>query len=241
MNVRVWVGSALSFASAGFLLLLAWPAALVMGFGHPVVPVGMHLLTLGLLVGSAYPALAGLWAGLYGPRSPRPLWLRWAFVCHVSGVIGLVTGFYLGDREWAYWGGHYLAPTGLVLLGLHGIGAARLRPAGSERHLWSHLPVAGLLVTMALGALLVMDALTGKYGLYHPGTIMTHLFSGGFLFLLPLTLLPVKVQSPSTDPGGLRGTPLTLPMLGRYYGPVGAGALAVLIVTTGLVEGADGV
>ncbi len=201
----LFVSTALIFAAAGMVLLLAAPGFVLVGFGHAWVRAVTHLFTLGVLLSGACWLLDRTWARAFGAGAPPARLLAVIWLCHVAGVVLLAWGFFALSTGLAYWGGHYLVPTAVVLLLIHGGVAARRREAGRPRHLWSHVPGMGVLVAMAIGALLVMDARYGAYGIYAPGTILVHLLAGGFLFLLPLLLPeggPFAPAAPAEAAGG---------------------------------------
>ncbi|MDH5750803.1 MAG: hypothetical protein OEZ59_00110 [Deltaproteobacteria bacterium] len=230
--MRAWfIRGAFGFAGLAMGLLIWRPEILRVGFGHPWLPPFTHLLTLGVLLGSAYPLLEQRWVALYGTDSPRRRLLTLALVCQLGGVLIMVAGLMIHNPEMVYWGGHYFVPTAVGLLVAHGVLAVRRRGPGLNRHLWSHLPVAGLLVAVGLGALLVMDALTGDYGIYNARTIVVHLLSGGFLFVLPL--FTQEMLKPGERER--RAGPATQSLL-RYYLPAFTAGAGVMLVAAGMLE-----
>jgi hypothetical protein len=229
---RLFVWSVLAFLAVAVVLLLADPDTLLGGGGRGEMSAITHLLTLGGLLGGYFPLQAGLWRRLYGREPALPL-VTWAVLaCHVSGVGLVAWGFFHGSPLIAHLGGHYLVPTGIVLAFVQGVVTTATRPRGRPRHLAAHLPGLGLLVTMGLGALLVMDAYTGQYGIYTAQTILVHMTSGAFLFFLPLMLLHQSMEengAPSEE-SPIAATAFMLP-------PAGLGALGVLAVALAAMEG----
>lgn len=236
----LFLTTALTFATAGMVLLLAAPDFVLVGFGHAWVRAVTHLFTLGVLLSGAYWLLHRTWARVYGAAAPPARLLAAAWACHVAGVVLLAWGFFALSTGLAYWGGHYLVPTAVVLLLIHGGVAARRREAGRPRHLWSQVPGMGMFLAMAIGALLVMDARYGTYGIYAPGTILVHLLAGGYLFLLPL-LLPEGGPFAPDAAGESAGSPapdgsLELQGAARLLLPLGAASVGVLLVALGLMR-----
>jgi len=205
MIERVLHGTGLLALAIALALALVVPEIVVQGWGHPQLPGLVHLATLGALLSLAYALQQRLWRGLYGERGPWTplLWAAWAL--HVPGVLLLVWGLLWLNPRLAYWGGHYLVPSGIVLALVHGVVAAWRRPQGTPRRLAAHLPGLGLAVAMSLGALLVMEASQPRWALYSLDTILAHLLAAGFLFVLPLLLLPEAVPGASGKPPAMAG------------------------------------
>jgi hypothetical protein len=205
MIERVLHGTGLLALAIALALALVVPEIVVQGWGHPQLPGLVHLATLGALLSLAYALQQRLWRGLYGERGPWTplLWAAWAL--HVPGVLLLVWGLLWLNPRLAYWGGHYLVPSGIVLALVHGVVAAWRRPQGTPRRLAAHLPGLGLAVAMSLGALLVMEASQPRWALYSLDTILAHLLAAGFLFVLPLLLLPEAVLGASGKPPAMAG------------------------------------
>lgn len=220
-------------ATAAGLGLLAWaPEAAIVGWGHPVVPGTVHLLTLGGVLGAAYLAQHATWRALYGPAALwRPL-LAGVLVFQAAGVVLFAWGLLEHNTLLAYVGGHYGVPTGIVLALADGWVAAWRRPPGTPRHAAAHLPGLGLVVAMSIGALLVMDAHTGRYGIYTPATIGMHLLAAGFLFVVPQILLPGALWPAPAD----EHTPSDPLAALRWYAAVGTGALGVLFTALALAD-----
>ena len=175
----------LAFGAAGAVFVAVYPEMVLGGPGHSWVATAIHLFTLGSIFCGAMALQILIWERLYGgQRGWHRLWPLILLV-HVVGLGVMLAGLLPHDVELAYWGGHYLVPTSIVLAAVQGWRAAAKRPRGTPRHLAAHLPGFGLLLVMSLGAMLVMDAATGDYGIYLPGTIFVHLLTGGFLFVLP--------------------------------------------------------
>lgn len=243
MLAVVW--TTLTFTILGQLLLLGQPTLIAEGYAAagPLVKAAVHTFTLGALLSGAYGLLHRTWARLYSAQAPwRPLVVV-AFVLHVPGVALLLWGFVQPSTLAAYWGGHYLVPTGALLLVIHGVVAVLRRPAGTPRNLWSLLPALGLFVAIIFGALLVMEWHRPTYGLYAQPVILVHLLAGGFLFLLPLlcfddTWLAAERDlqaEPRPDDAALPGLELSLHELLRVVLPTlagGAGVLAVAFATS---------
>jgi hypothetical protein len=233
--------TALVALAAALALVAVRPSLAIFGWGDPLLPGAVHLVTLGGVLSLAYLLLGRLWRQLYGGGAAwAPLgWAAWAF--HASGVALLAWGFLHHDPTLAYWGGHYLVPTGVLLALAHGWVAAWRRPRGAPRRLAAHLPGLGLAVTVSLGALLVMDAYTARYGIYTPATILAHALAAGFLFVLPLLLLPdALAQAPPPAPAGHRETAgaagPAVAALARWYAAVAVGASGVLLVVLALAD-----
>ncbi|MCH7478161.1 MAG: hypothetical protein IIA14_08665 [SAR324 cluster bacterium] len=192
---RLFALNALLLPAVG-MGLLAWaPLEATVGPGHAVAAAATHLITLGGVLGGYYVLQPAIFARLYR-RPPAGLFLGpviWA--SQAAGVALLAWGFLRGAPLIAYVGGHYLVPVGIVLAFFQGVVTALRRPAGTPLHPAAHLPGLGLLVTMSLGALLVMDAFGLGYGIYTPQTILVHALAGGFLFFLPLVLLDDCTES----------------------------------------------
>ncbi|HKJ00616.1 MAG TPA: hypothetical protein VKB51_19255 [bacterium] len=217
--------AALLALALALALTLVVPNVVIFGWGHPLLPGPMHLVTLGAIVSGAYALLNRLWRRLYGDGAPWPPLLWAAAALHVVGVALLVWGFLTLDTGLALVGGHYLVPTGLVLLLVHGAVAVWRRPRGTPRWLVTHLPGLGLFVAMSLGALLVMEARTPRWGLYTPDMILMHLLAAGFLFVLPMLLLPGALA----DATAVEQPAAPLALL-RWYAATATGAGGVLLV-----------
>ena len=248
MIERVLHGTGLLALAIALALALVVPEIVVQGWGHPQLPGLVHLATLGALLSLAYALQQRLWRGLYGERGPWTplLWAAWAL--HVPGVLLLVWGLLWLNPRLAYWGGHYLVPSGIVLALVHGVVAAWRRPQGTPRRLAAHLPGLGLAVAMSLGALLVMEASQPRWALYSLDTILAHLLAAGFLFVLPLLLLPEAVPGASGKPPAMAGAsgkppamagasgkpPAPFAALLRWYAATAIGAGGVLLVVLAL-------
>src|SRR5574341_947023 len=74
---------------------------------------------------------------------------------------------------------------------------ASRRSPGAPRQAHLHLPLLGLTATMALGAMIILDAATGRYGLYAPRILLVHGLTGAMLFVLPALWLHGSQASPS--------------------------------------------
>jgi hypothetical protein len=238
MIERVLHGTGLLALAIALALALVVPEIVVQGWGHPQLPGLVHLVTLGALLSLAYALQQRLWRGLYGERAPWTplLWAAWAL--HVPGVLLLVWGLLWLNPRLAYWGGHYLVPSGIVLALVHGVVAAWRRPQGTPRRLAAHLPGLGLAVAMSLGALLVMEASQPRWALYSLDTILAHLLAAGFLFVLPLLLLPEAVLGASGKPPAVPCAsgepPAPFAALLRWYAATAIGAGGVLLVVLAL-------
>ncbi len=227
VSVERWfTWSALLFLGAAMLLLLLQPRAMLAGGGQGALSAFVHLITLGGLLGGYYPLQSRLWSRLYGrpPFLPVALWLIWGL--HTGGVALLAWGFYFRHALAANLGGHYLVPSALALALLQGAATACFRPSGKARHLAAHLPGLGLLVTLSLGALMVMDGYTGQYGIYTRQTILVHMVSGAFLFFLPFALVLQAVDDGEETDAAAGPFSATVPTLL----PGGLGALGVLAI-----------
>ncbi|MDH4224809.1 MAG: hypothetical protein OEW12_04085, partial [Deltaproteobacteria bacterium] len=202
---RILTGSVFLFLLGAMLLLTLHPMAGMINGAAAEHPALVHLLGLGGVLGGYYRIYSGLFRRLYGP-SPWEgrLWPVIA-ATHLTGVVLMVIGFHNSNPLLIYIGGHYLLPTGICLSVLLGALMARNRPRGVPRYGVFHLPGAGLLVAMSLGALMAMDAFLGIYGIYGPRTILIHALSAGFLFVMPaFTLAPLGRRIP---PAGLDPEP----------------------------------
>ena len=225
--------------AAALLLAAAHPGLVLSGSGHPLLPGALHLATLGGIVSLAYAQQHGQWRRLYGQRAPWTPLLWFAWMLHVDGLALLAWGFLAQDTKLALVGGHYLAPTGIVLALAHGWTAAWRRPRSSERWLAAHLPALGLAVAGSLGALLAMEARQPRWGLYVPATILAHLLAAGFLFVLP-TLLLTAALPPAPSSRGPRGAPAGAAGSATQAAPPGS-ALALLRWYAMTAVGAGGV
>jgi len=236
---------------AGMALLLAAPDIALIGFGHRLLTGQIHLLTLGGLLTGYYLAQLRMWPRLYGSAAVWrwPLPVIWFF--HIPGLLTFLWGLFTQDALIAYWGGHYMIPTGIVASLVHGLRAARRRIPGSPRLLAAHMPGLGLVGVMSLGSLLVMDARTAQYAIYTPDTIFMHLLVGGFLFVVPFLLLPTALprgdaragftpdarEADTPIPGGSNfNAPLA-----RWYALAALGGGGVFLVALALApEGSPG-
>jgi hypothetical protein len=238
--------------AGAFAVALDSPWAVIVGWGQGRLAGMVHLATLGGVVSLAYALQNGLWRRLYGERAPWPPLLWAAAALHAAGVALLAWGFLWPDPRVAVWGGHYLVPTGIVLALAHGIVAAwRRQGQGAQRaprRLAAHLPMVGLVVAMSLGALLVMEAHDPRWGLYTPETILAHLLAAGFLFVVPLLLLPgalAAAQAQLAAPGSAAPSaaspapalPAGVAALLRWYVAQAVGAGGVLLVVLGQWRG----
>ena len=234
---RLFAWSALLFVGVALAVLLGEPDALLPAGDGGAARSLVHLLTLGGVLSGYYVLQNALWERLYGrgPAWPRLTLLVWAL--HVSGVALLAGGFFVHSTLVAHVGGHYLVPTGMVLALAQGVGAAFRRPPGAPRQLAAHLPGLGLLVTIMLGAMMVLDAYGGEYGIYTAHTILVHALSGAFLFFLPFVLCGHGPQAP--DSGEAEGrTDLPFSSTALLLPPVGLASLGVLTVAlSGVPEG----
>lgn len=211
---------------AGLGLMGARPAAVLAAPAAAVVPAMVHLFTLGGVLGAYFAIQRRIWHGAYGPPEPRRRGaLRGLFalvlLCQVVGLALLAWGFATRNAPRTYLGGHYILPAAIVLFEVLGALLARGRGARPVQ-LMAHLPGLGLLLAMSLGSLLVMDASTGRYGVYGPATVLLHALAAGFLFLFPLILSEPhglgfgRAGIPAGDGGG-----------SAWGGPL-AGALSLL-------------
>ena len=219
------------FLTVGMALLAVRPGALVFPGGGWLAAALIHLITLGGMVSSYYLLTLRLLPRLYG-RTPAGRWVMpLVLLLHIAGVIIMVAGLVGGHKYSVYWGGHYLVPTGIVIVFIQWWVTAWKRSESTERHLAAHLPGIGLVVAMCIGALLVMDAYSGAYGIYTPLTILIHFLSGGFLFFLPLMLVSEAVAE--VEPGKKTDSPFSptaqtlLPMA-----IAGGGVLAMTLAVT---------
>ena len=217
--------SVLLFVGAAMVLLAIEPEAIAPGIQQPVPRAVVHLLTLGGVLSAFYLLQNRLWGRLYGRTPVLPWLLLLVWASHVTGVVLLAAGFRAGSPLAAQVGGHYLVPLGIFAAFAQGIATAARRPAGTPRHLAAHLPGLGLLVTMGLGAMMVLDAYGGGYGIYTPHTILVHVASGGFLFFLPFVLCQESAREAGAPQGMFSATALLL----FPVGAAGAGVLAVAL------------
>ena len=210
------------------LWLAAQPSLLALSAADAARPAFVHTLTLLCFLSGVYVLNRQAWRKLYGPN-PQEAWLfPLGLGLHVVGAALMIAGFVLADVRLKYWGGHYLAPAGIVLMLMLGLWRTWKRPSGTPRHLVVHLPMLGLLAAMGLGALLVMDAYTGKYGVYTPTTLLLHSTSAMSLFLLPFVLVADALD---TAPAAA----LTQGLSGREpVQALGAGLLGVGSLVAGL-------
>ncbi|MBI4083599.1 MAG: hypothetical protein HY423_13420 [Candidatus Lambdaproteobacteria bacterium] len=222
--LRAHLGSVLAFLAAAMALLLLRPATLLEGLGHPEFPALVHLLTLGGLLGGAYALYQRLLPALCGRPPAWPALGAAIWLFQAGGVALVAAGFAARQPGLANLGGHYLVPAGIVLA--FGQAAATLwrRPPGVPRRAAVLLPQVGLLATMSLGAMLVLDAYQGGYGLYTPPTILLHGLAGAFLFVLPLLLLADVLDDPA--PAEAAGAPAPL-LLTTALAALGLLALAL--------------
>lgn len=195
-TARLFAWSVLVFVGAALMLLVTGPAS--SGGGRAIV----HLLTLGGILGTFYPLQTALWERLYGRSVALPWLVLLVLVLHVSGVGVLVWGFFSSSTFVAHIGGHYLVSTGAALAFVQGVATALKRRPPAPRHLAAHLPGLGLLVTVSLGAMMVLDADGGGYGTYTPHTIIVHAAAGGFLFFLPFVLCLNALEGAAQCGGG---------------------------------------
>lgn len=210
--------SALGFAGAALGLLLLEPEALLPSGNAAAGRALVHLLTLGLILSGYYALQDALWRRLYG-RAPLWPWLTLlVWLLHVTGLTLLAWGFFSSSTFAAHIGGHYLVTTGAALAFAQGVGTAAKRSPASPLHLAAHLPGLGLLVTISLGAMMVLDADGGGYGTYTPLTILIHVSAGAFLFFLPFVLCASglggsAVEVSALDSSALEGSALNGPAL----------------------------
>lgn len=224
-------------ALAGMSLFVAVPGMAIFATGHLMLAGTIHLFTAGALLGAAFQTENRLWKTLYGVRAPFWAFREVIFPFLLVGLVTMVWGFLNHDTLAAHTGGHYLLPTAIVLAIIHGIVAAWRRERGRPLRLAAHLPGIGLAVTGSIGALLVMDAHTGDYGIYSNATVLMHMISGGFLFAIPLTLLPGALFGGAAwGREGKPPPPAPLPgALARWYvatAMAAAGVMAVAYSTT---------
>jgi hypothetical protein len=184
--VTLWFRlAAQGWAFLGYLLLAALPDVVTQGFGHPRLPAAVHAMTLGVLLTGYYGLQGELLTRAYGRPPPWP-WLSWAvWGTHFAGVAAMVGGFLGAGFLSATIGAHYLVPVGVLLHGAQAVAAVWKRARETPRHTLLHLPLAGLVATMALGAMIILDAATARYGLYTPPMLMIHGLTGALLFVLP--------------------------------------------------------
>jgi hypothetical protein len=220
---------------AGLGLLAARPAALLAAPAEAVVPAMVHLFTLGGVLGAYFAIQRRNWRAAYGPPAARRRGaLRGLFalvlLCQAVGLVLLAWGFATRDSQRAYLGGHYILPAAIVLFEALGALLARGRRSRPVQPM-AHLPGLGLLLAMSLGSLLVMDASTGRYGVYGPATVLLHALAAGFLFLFPLILSEphgLGFGRPRNPPGTAGGSPWGSPLAGALS-LLGAGVLLVAI------------
>ncbi|MEE8436521.1 MAG: hypothetical protein V3S64_17170 [bacterium] len=226
-------------ALAGMGLFVAVPGIPIFATGHLLMAGAIHLFTAGALLSAAFQAEDRLWRKLYGWKAPFWLFREVIFPFQLVGVVTMVWGFLNQQTLAAHTGGHYLLPVAIVLSIAHGIVAAWRREPGRPLCLAAHLPGVGLAVTGSIGALLVMDARTGNYGIYSNATVLVHMMSGGFLFAIPLALLPGALfGGEKRGEGGEEKNPpwLNLPgALAKWYvatAVAAAGVMAMAFSTT---------
>ncbi|MEE8397143.1 MAG: hypothetical protein V3S29_13895, partial [bacterium] len=200
---RLFAASALGFVALAMVLLALFPGPAAMDgsapaswWPHPAALV--HLVTLGGLLGGFFAIQGAIWEHLYGRAPVGGRWLDFAIWGFYAGGVAIMAAGLLARHTFVtHLGGHYLVPTAIFLAALRGMVTAARRQPGRPAHLAAHLPTLGLLAAMARGALLVMDAYTGQYGIYHPATILVHLLCGIFLFFFPLAVLLDSVADPA--------------------------------------------
>ena len=224
-------------ALAGMGLFLARPGIPISATSHLLLAGTIHLFTAGALLSAAFQAEDRLWRKLYGWKAPFWLFREVMLPFLLVGVVTMVWGFLNRSTLAAHTGGHYLLPTAIVLAIGHGVVAAWRRESGRPLCLPAHLPGVGLAVTGSIGALLVMDAHSGNYGIYSNATVLVHMMSGGFLFAIPLALLPgalfgeeKRVGEEMSPPAGILPGALTKWYLATAV--AAAGVMAVAFSTT---------
>lgn len=231
---RAFRGAALAWAALAFALLAAVPDTPIEGFGNHRLPALVHAFTMGVLVNGVYALQWSAWRRVFGRVPPWPWLGLFVWGLHQAGAALAVAGFLLLGLRAANVGAHYLIPGGIALHIALALAVAWRRAPGTPRHLAVHVPWLGLVVTMALGALVLLDELTGRYGLFTPPTLLLHGLSGAFLFLLPALwladLLPggaAPLERTATAPLLLGTVPLALGVLLVALGnaPGGAGYL----------------
>ncbi len=195
---RLFRWSAFAWAGLGLLLIAGLPDVVREGFGNHRLPVVMHAFTLGAFVNGYYGLQPTVWLRVYGRPAPWPRLAPFIWVLHQTGVALMVAGFLRAGLAVANIGAHYLIPMGMVLHAGLGVLALRRRAPGAGRHAGCHVPALGMLLAMGLGAMILLDQTTGRYGLYTPPTLLVHGMSGAFLFLLPALWLHGAVHA--TDP-----------------------------------------
>ena len=211
-------------AFAAFLLLAIWPEIASLGFGHPRLPAVVHAVTLGVLVSGYYALQGELLARAYGRPLPWP-WLSWAVLAlHLVGVATMLSGYLGAGFGAALQGAHYIVPAGVLLHAAQSAGAACKRPPGAPRRWTLHMPLAGLAATMALGAMLILDAATHRYGLYTPRMLLVHGLTGATLFVLPALWLHDHAEAYSVNG----------PSAARAWVAWGVGAVALGLIASGL-------
>ena len=219
-------------ALAGMILFVAVPGIPIFAAGHLLLPGAIHLFTAGALLGAAFQTENRLWKTLYGSQAPFWLFREVIFPFQLVGVVTMIWGFLNHNTLAAHTGGHYLLPTAILLAIFHGMVAAWRREPGRPLCLAAHLPGVGLAVTGAIGALLVMDARTGDYGIYSNDTVLVHMMAGGFLFAIPLALLPGALFGGENWGGEEKRSPGLNPpgALGQWYAATAVAAAGVMAV-----------
>lgn len=227
--------SAFAWGALAFLLLGALPAVPLEGFGNHRLPVLVHAFTLGVLVNGYYSLQGRAWRRLYRREPPGPGLGACVWALHQAGVVLMLGGFLFAGPRVALWGAHYLVPGGIVLHAAQAAAAAWRREADTPRHLGAHTPLLGLLVTMALGAMIVLDEVTGRYGMFNPPTLLVHGLAGAFLFLSPALDLAARLPGLSGGPAAeqratagvlLHTLPLAAGVLLTAVGMAGQGRVA---------------
>ncbi len=229
-QIRMFTWSAWAAVAAAMGLMLWQPAAMLAGFGHPALPAVVHLITVGGVLGGFYALQEWALPTLYGRRAPWTPLVWVVLAVHSVGLVLLAWGFMGRHTLLANLGGHYLVPAGIVLAIARGLVAQWRRQAGAPRHGAAMLPGLGLLVTMSLGAMLVLESHQGGFGLFTPQAILVHLLAGAFLFFMPLVLLWDLLEG---DAAGVKSARVLLPasvaalgVLAAAYGASVAGASA---------------
>lgn len=237
MNVEpLFRWSAFAWSAAALALLAMLPDVALEGFGNHRLPAVIHAFSLGAFVNGYYGMQSAVWQRVYRRPPPWPGLAVGFWALHQAGVLFMLAGFLRAGLTVTTLGAHYLVPTGLAMHAAQGGLALRRRPPGTPRHLGSQVPMLGMLVAMALGAMIVLDQATGRYGLFNPPTLLVHGLAGAFLFLLPALRLHGALQGGnSADAEATRRA--TAGVLVRTV-PL---ALGVMMIATGLAPGAQGI
>jgi hypothetical protein len=221
--------SVFAWGGVGFLLLGAFPEVPLEGLGNPRLPVLVHAFTLGVFVNGYYGLQWQAWRPLYRREPPWPPLAAGIWALHQMGVALMLGGFLFAGLGVALWGAHYLVPGGILLHTMQAAAATWRRGPGAPRQLGAHAPLLGLLATMALGAMIVLDEVTGRYGMFNPPTLLLHAAAGAFLFLYPALELAARLRGLSN--GGPQATqPVTTRLLLQTLPP----AVGVLLLAVGL-------